>query len=84
MEKKLVYLEKAIDLSVLVASGVIVADGAMKVVKAVKAKSYAGLLMTGLGIAVGVYAFKRAMENINASKEVAPPDSILPADEITE
>lgn len=61
-------MKKIVDYSVLVASGVIAVDGAMKGFKALKGKEYTKLAMLGLGVAVAAYAFTYALDKIKAPK----------------
>lgn len=59
-------MKKIVDYSVLVASGVIAVDGALKGFKALSSKEYKKGAMIALGVAVAAYAFAYALGNIKA------------------
>lgn len=59
-------MKKIVDYSVLVASGVIAVDGALKGFKAFSGKEYKKGAMIALGVAVAAYAFAYALNNIKA------------------
>jgi hypothetical protein len=61
-------MKKIVDYSVLVASGVIAVDGALKGFKALTGGKYKEGAMIALGVAVAAYAFSYALNNIKAPK----------------
>lgn len=61
-------MKKVIDYSVLVASGVIAAKGAMTGFQALKSKKYVDLAWIGLGVAVAAYAFTYALDKVKSPK----------------
>lgn len=67
-------MKKIVDYTVLVASGVIAVDGAMKGFKALSSKEYKKGAMITLGVAVAAYAFAYALGNI---KETDSPKVVM-------
>lgn len=61
-------MKKVVDYSVLVASGVIAAKGAMEGFKALKSKKYVDLAWISLGVAVAAYAFTYALDKAKSPK----------------
>jgi len=77
-------MKKIVDYSVLVASGLLVADGTMKGLKAVMGKDYKSLIMIGLGVAVAGYAFSHALNNVKASSMMTKEVVVVPVAPVTE
>ena len=67
-------MKKIVDYSVLVASGVIAVDGALKGFKALTGGKYKEGAMIALGVAVAAYAFAYALGNI---KTTSTPEVVL-------
>jgi hypothetical protein len=77
-------MKKVVDYSVLVASGLLIADGAMKGFKAVMGKDYKSLIFIGLGVAVAGYAFSYALDSVKANSVVAKEVVVIPVAPVTE